>query len=1207
MHQSHALPPTPLLTHDDGGDSRATASIIQETQLESATELVNAISSFIWSLDCLWDTCAKGDDDALLHGAENGDNDRAANLSDDPKSKSKKHGSSQEPHTEWNEEAKSLIREGYGLIITCTSSSSQLDEEYVTSITDSSKQHNQHHDELRTLVREEILNLLPSLSTSACRHFLLAFLPHFMPLAILSGKVGGDGVNGDDDQYWNAPSWLARGGEPKEQFATGNYSEYSQSSKERYHNTLRRVLDTFQSLIETDASTLVPFLSTLSLLFENLPEGGAFETAMITQNAERMATDDATMKASNVREECFNNCLTSLPSISEHDLPSLLHSLFSVVRNEEEGRLTMEAVRKEWAQICRSDDNDNNEGGDSAFFIGNVIIQSFLSEQLPGASALAIGFLDAVGDSLRIYYSASSKQNSKAGTQHDVERIPLTTLDVIILTALHSHRSYQNSVESIIDSLIHHQSFSFFDLILSLISSWKKDGNNPRSRSIGGGRHTNLLLYDTLASPLISVLFYIMITTSSYVGKDGCTNGTLVGGVLSFRDAKSVPMTESRRTNVALSIACCRVASSLYSALDPQRQDQIVNSLLSMISDSFVQSSPYNATTKRNRATIYMDLKHSRRLLTVSANAACRTLLILAEKHPSDLSKIRGVVLDRMLLLASMVPSTVSDEQSESDTMYSLFDMSCALIVALMQGNVDSYESGNAVGSGASELLIICQKLLFSTSFSSTTAALANVNHQHRLKCGIILASRLLRCKRVSRSERGNIWGWVLSILPQSQPLASKRTSSVAGSPNISETETSHWILSFLQFASSSIPQSLSSNTAQTINGKDRYSYYPEITQLAEKNSVCGESDVFAEVNKMLATVGMIQMEDSLKLPAAAPVTFLGFNNMPFHYSFHHASHKSKPTHSFVICSPYFLSEKLMQQDHGDSTMLTSIHLVSEYVYDLVDHYLQLGTGSTGWNPRAWLLAKIQLPYCLSPSTMQLLGMDHHILELDTDISEAKEGNSRGNNPQTSWKNLLAAILDEPKSKVAMVKSIVEFANNIIVSISVSSAVLKHAHNHFQRIVPPDDESSGTKEVAEDSKLGRKNKRQAEALRKLLQFQLAKILSLQQICRTILLALKGLYAEICRANRKPSMVKREHTKHTKQNGETQLHTVCSFVSAEAMVLYPFVCSKTSRHYREHPIEEGNSLYLISMQLSLPLTCFCRQESTRWTPLSYGAV
>ena len=296
-----------------------------------------------------------------------------------------------------------------------------------------------------------------------------------------------------------------------------------------------------------------------------------------------------------------------------------------------------------------------------------------------------------------------------------------------------------------------------------------------------------------------------------------------------------------------------------------------------------------------------------------------------------------------------------------------------------------------------------------------------------------------------------------------------------------------------------------------------------------------------------------------------------------------------------------------MQQDHGDSTMLTSIHLVSEYVYDLVDHYLQLGTGSTGWNPRAWLLAKIQLPYCLSPSTMQLLGMDHHILELDTDISEAKEGNSRGNNPQTSWKNLLAAILDEPKSKVAMVKSIVEFANNIIVSISVSSAVLKHAHNHFRRIVPPDDESSGTKEVAEDSKLGRKNKRQAEALRKLLQFQLAKILSLQQLFRTILLALKGLCAEICRANRKPSMVKREHTKHTKQNGETQLHTVCSFVSAEAMVLYPFVCSKTSRHYREHPIEEGNSLYPISMQLSLPLTCFCRQESTRWTPLSYGAV
>ena len=205
-------------TTNDNDNPNEESSVINELQLEAATELVNAISSFVWNLDCLWEETSslaekEGCDDnmqAVVHenGARRVDGEQQINGSSNKittnggrTAQQQKNVNGREPHTEWNEEAKSLIREGYGLI--ATASSSNTSSSFVDDDGSSYQQHThnpqqnqnqqiQQQEAMRTIVRSSILDLLPSVSTSACRHFLLAFLPHFMPLALLKRKEGGD-------------------------------------------------------------------------------------------------------------------------------------------------------------------------------------------------------------------------------------------------------------------------------------------------------------------------------------------------------------------------------------------------------------------------------------------------------------------------------------------------------------------------------------------------------------------------------------------------------------------------------------------------------------------------------------------------------------------------------------------------------------------------------------------------------------------------------------------------------------------------------------------------------------------------------------------------------------------------------------------------------------------------------------------------------
>lgn len=1064
-----------------------------ELQLEAASELINAVATLVWKLDCLWN-----DHSLMQQELQQNENDRMVIEGETTNDKNTRSisSASNEPHSEWNEDAKALIREGYGMISAVSQSS-------LLSLDDTNDHHSnddedqmQHKESMRSLARSSILELLTSVSTSACRHFLLAFLPHFTPLAVANGE--------------SSNTSLDEGKLSSTKITNENHQSHVQVQTSK---VISELLEAFQSLIQIDATTLVPLLSTLSHLFASASWDEERNDSLDTKMLDDGADED---NANNPREECFQICISSMISISEHDFPSLLKSLFTLVRSEEEGRLAMESVRRECnsafgaasttipdpsilgldpkdnGDVLISDHNNTNKDNYLILFIGNVIIQSLLSDELYSSKHLVKGFLDGVRHSLLTQAQHQTKATQTSSTS-DIKSSSLnclTTLDVIVMIALHSHAEYQTLVESIIESLTTDQAMLFFGLVQPLIESWK-----PAKHDRNGTHQTSPLLYGSLSSSLISLLFYmLMVSTMAVPSKVGDSQFALVDGLLSFhfKEEMAIRTTDKRECDMTYAVTCCRVISNLYSNIDPQKQQEVVNSLLSMVTDSFVRSSATSTIGKKG--PVYDGEKGCMGSLLAASCAACRTILLISTNHTTNLSQMKGTVMDRLLLLASMSASISSQQTggypNDAFISYHLFDMNCAMIISLLQDNEHLRGSGSETnvpiaGNSANELLILCQKFLFATDYLSSEGN--NSNPEHRVICGIILASRLLRCKFILRSERGNIWNWMMSVIT---PAATNNAPIQALNPVIAQ-----WGLSFLNFASASIAKN---------------SFYPEMTEFVDANPVCGHSDVFNQVNKMLATAAVIQMENSLRIPlhhkpSHESTTFLAFSNVP-------QKKKAAEGNNMVISSPYFLYGKKSEDPDEPKRSLSAIDEVADYIYCLVDRYLELGRIRTGtlsskssWNPRGWLLTKIQLPCCLSRPTMEMLGMKDNSLELED------EPNSSAHVDPGSWKLLFSPGV----SKAAIVRSLIEFLSCIVVSISVSNAVLKHAYDHFSQ--EQDQLSEMCDNDSDDAQKKRKKKqKQIDALRKLLQLQVNKVMSMQRISRNIHHLLNGLYLAACK-------------------------------------------------------------------------------------------
>ena len=1010
----------------DGNSSNTkqiSKSVHDELQLEAARELVNAIAVAVWNLDL---SCESMTNEQIM---ENDDEKKTSiDVTYDRRGESNKL-----PKTEWNEDVKSLIRESYGVLYAISKP-----EDISGSALIQQKQ--QLLDELRCIVRTSILELLPSLNTRECRHFLLDFLSLFLPLSLMTPNGTAASV---DSNAWAPPPWLRRHNDAEfvSLFDSVRVDDQCKlESTKLLETTVEEFLQIFNTLIQTDPSTLAPFLGTMSLLFGKLP---AINDQLPAANARNDLCSIETIAIKN-RKKCCRLCISFLPTIPEHDLPSIIPSLFTLVCDKEDSSIVVQAIRKEWVSISTSKSDD-----DSALFIGNVIISLILSNEMAGTKHISESFLDEITQSLRDYFEGCIKDDNETRTKKKHDHDVLSTLDTMVIVALYSQQQHRLTIEELIDSLVSRQSCIALSFVQPLIRIWKLKSDASKSlRCDKADNNLDLPMYKELATSVISLLFYLMISASTSRKCPDYLDSVRIGGMISFC---KIDMTETDKDHSYQELRhnCCKAFRVLYFVLDPKRREQIINSLLSMLSDSFVQSCLPSNTGKTNQSSS----TPAPNLIAASYSACC-ILLLLIEDHPADIMQTKGTLLERLLLLSS---------HNEGDITYKLFDMTCALLVALLR---ESNTPGGNINGGVSDLLILCQKLLFTANFTPKEFDTIHEN-RHRVICGIILAARLLRCSNISRSERIDIWNTV-----------AKLTASQNLNP-----EVGIWGIPFLRFASSTLS-------------------FHDIPHSVDISSVCGQREMFQIINLMLSATGVIQMENSLKFSKQTQESdaFLAFNDIVME---HNSLPRTKDTQAprFVISAPYFLS----RLHRNDSRAEIDINLVSSYVYNLVDCYLQLGMCSQqGWNPRGWLLAKVQLPCSLPEAMINLIGFQQNSatkIELDNPQDGSLNPNAWQSN-NTQIKNVVADILKQ-KTRATIIQNSINFMNSVVISISVSCIVLKHANEHYQH-------QSSHQESGSNQKL----KRRMMALQTLIRFQLAKIYRMQHINKKMHLVLKSLYAEL---------------------------------------------------------------------------------------------
>jgi hypothetical protein len=95
---------------------------------------------------------------------------------------------------------------------------------------------------------------------------------------------------------------------------------------------------------------------------------------------------------------------------------------------------------------------------------------------------------------------------------------PLTILDVIVMITLYYHLEYRPSVESIIDSMAPPEIVAPIDPKLAAFEGVTRSGRD----------RAHLLLYEQLSSPLTSILFYVMITTTIDGGDSTASDGSII-------------------------------------------------------------------------------------------------------------------------------------------------------------------------------------------------------------------------------------------------------------------------------------------------------------------------------------------------------------------------------------------------------------------------------------------------------------------------------------------------------------------------------------------------------------------------------------------------------------------------------------------------------------------------------------------------------
>ena len=430
---------------------------------------------------------------------------------------------------------------------------------------------------------------------------------------------------------------------------------------------------------------------------------------------------------------------------------------------------------------------------------------------------------------------------------------------------------------------------------------------------------------------------------------------------------------------------------NLHHLLDRERQAELVHSLLHL-SEETAMGDWGNATTPGTEersgrkqtppVTYSMDERRIHQIVN-------KVLQRLAESSPKSLIRFKHVLTKRLT-------STICTARSGGDESVREF---CSILTSLV---VSDGTSGGGDGLESSELMMLLQKLLFSssTTFEPTYGG-AFKGDSTRIVRGIWLATELVRCSSISARDKNCIKEWVLRLL---LPATRRMVDPELGIPG----------LSFLHACMSHV------------NGS--------------KNS---PKDVFRYFKMILANTGLIQMLSSYK-KGKKHDAILGYTKLAVECQSHTTA--ARKTRDMIFCVNYFLRYNAMD-DPGRWQYAT------QWAFSLVDEYLRMGREQTAnWQPHGWLVAAVEFPTISFSS--DTCAKNHRAIDDWIDRTLCRFDLSRGGQQVHS---MPAALCDfvaclEVRQLRLFQSSVFRFALSLLIGITLSAATLKNAFEHVRSI-----------------------------------------------------------------------------------------------------------------------------------------------------------
>jgi len=874
----------------------------------------------------------------------------------------------------------------------------------------------------------------------------------------------------------------------------------------------KQVLETLRTVLSEKPSALLPIIGCLSVM--PLSRKG--------------------------RIEAFHVALKSLRLVSEADLPTLVAALLrqsdtaaeddqrnkkndNIKHKVHNPRIALEAVRAEmrFLESTYLFVPEYHDEGNNSFrrYVGKKVVAAGEGRSSDPVTAVVHVVLNALFDvsnrnciahayttileklisspgEIVVEDSVDHDRHDNRTCKSDKGNNELLVLDMAVLLALYEHPEFSGAWEWPLDSLLQQNLFPFQILskLLYHICEPKKFGR-PTS-----------ILYSRLVQNLVSFGIFLLLTPVRIVAGNNNSPESFDYDCHAARQRLQDAMKQSQDFIV-----------NLHHQVDRDIQAELLHCLLHLSEKTATTKWASRSSSSRSKANPRERLwwKPGRGLLNCCGvgsqeegeesyewfqimveDTVNATLQILAKTGKQIFWNFKHVLIDRLTTNESF-----RSRQWERRCMQHL----CSLLSVLLEPTIyaigrESHAGAESAGIQASELMVILQKLLFTSLFASYSSIVPSSGggaDSGRVVRGLVLATELVKSPFLGKGDCDCVKQWVLRKL---LPTTGRMVDPEVGTPG-------------LQFL-----EALMIDRCMTNNGVSGARLSLSTTPLLLKKQT------FQRIKMVLANTGLVQ--------------YLSYYQRNLQEQQQNTHKKGKQRAIIVYTSPppaVFVTESAIKGTKWDLVFClafflreTDLHSPSrwshtlDWVFHLVETYLRVGrdisissstkrgthlasakpaaSANNRWLPNGWLQAAIEYPsICLPLFEEPLTEREERAVKWANGLFSGDATREDNDEMQSGMMDFLER-LNSIHQLHEISDSILKLSLSSLLAISLSFAVAQNAFEHYRSIPESQERTAGQREVL-----------------RLLQFQLSKVYDMQKQVKSVETLLRA--AMVCARKR----------------------------------------------------------------------------------------